>query len=211
MVPQIPAQVKFVGLLGKELRGLEARPAVGLEDRIEVGIGIKHVGLHHRLNALPNLVESAAPLQKAIHGNFICRVKDGGQGAARFTGPAREVYGWEIGGSGSLKLELREFRKIERWQPIWNAVRPGDGVLNGEAHVCGGQLGEDGAVREFDHGVDDALRVDDDIHALHWDIKEPAGLDHFEALVEKGCGVDGDLAAHVPGGVFEGLCRRDSR
>lgn len=53
--------------------------------------------------------------------------------------------------------------------------------------------------------MDDALGVDDDIDASHFDIEEPAGLDHFEAFIEERCGVDGDFAAHVPCGVLEGL------
>jgi hypothetical protein len=40
-------------------------------------------------------------------------------------------------------------------------------------------------------------------------VEEPAGLDHFQALVEHGGGIDGDAAAHDPGGMLERLLGRD--
>ena len=55
----------------------------------------------------------------------------------------------------------------------------------------------------------DALRVDDDVHFFHGDVKEPAGLNHFQPFIEQGGGVYGDFAAHAPGGVLEGLFQRD--
>ena len=40
-------------------------------------------------------------------------------------------------------------------------------------------------------------------------VEQAAGLDDFQALVQHGGRVDGDAAAHHPGGVFERLLRRD--
>jgi len=57
--------------------------------------------------------------------------------------------------------------------------------------------------------MDDALGMDNDLDAVHADVEEPACLDHFEAFVEEGGGIDGDLAAHDPGRVFEGLFEGD--
>ncbi len=42
------------------------------------------------------------------------------------------------------------------------------------------------------------------------DAEEPAGLDHLQALVHEGGGVDRDLRPHAPGRVGEGLLARDA-
>jgi hypothetical protein len=68
-----------------------------------------------------------------------------------------------------------------------------------------------GAVGKFDGGVHDALRVHRDADALGRHVKEPARLDHFEALVHERRGIDADLAAHVPLGMRDGLLGRDVR
>ena len=65
------------------------------------------------------------------------------------------------------------------------------------------------AVDEFHHGMDDALSMDDHIDLGPRDMKEPSGFDHFQALVKQGRGVDGDLGAHVPGGMFQRLFESD--
>ena len=67
------------------------------------------------------------------------------------------------------------------------------------------QLRQHGAVYELHHRVHDALRVDDHVHARHRHVEEPARLDHLQPLVEQRGRVDGNLAAHIPGGVFECL------
>ena len=53
--------------------------------------------------------------------------------------------------------------------------------------------------------MDDALRVDEHLDFLGGHAKEPAGLHDLEAFVHEGGGVDGDLCAHVPCGVLEGI------
>ena len=57
--------------------------------------------------------------------------------------------------------------------------------------------------------MDDALGVDQDLDLPGIHVKEPAGLDDLQALVDQGRGVDGDLGPHGPGRVAEGVCRRD--
>ena len=49
----------------------------------------------------------------------------------------------------------------------------------------------------------DALRMHDDLHAVHADVEEPAGLDHLQPFVEEGGGINRDLAAHDPARVFQ--------
>ena len=73
----------------------------------------------------------------------------------------------------------------------------GQGVLDRESHVGGAQLGLEGAVAEADGGVDDALRMDDDLDRVVLDIVQPVCLDDLQALVRERRGVDGDLRAHA--------------
>ena len=89
------------------------------------------------------------------------------------------------------------------------AVRIGQGVLDGKSHIRGAQLGLERAVDEPDGRVDDALRVDDDLDGVVADIVQPVRLDDLQALVREGRRVDGDLGAHRPGRVAQGLRRRD--
>ncbi len=112
-------------------------------------------------------------------------------------------------GAGGLEGELGELGEVERGEGVGDAVGVGNSVLDGEAHVAMAELGEDAAVLKLDHAMDDALGVDDDVDFCHGDIEQPFGFDHFEAFVKEGGGVDGDFAAHVPGGVFEGLGEGD--
>ena len=56
-----------------------------------------------------------------------------------------------------------------------------------------------------------ALRVDDDLDAVGWRVEQPVRLDHLQALVHHGRGVDGDLAPHHPVRVRAGLVRCDRR
>ena len=60
---------------------------------------------------------------------------------------------------------------------------------------------EDGAVVEFDHGMDDALRMHDHVDALQRHAEEIVGFDDLKTFVQHGCAVHGDLAAHVPCGM----------
>ena len=91
------------------------------------------------------------------------------------------------------------------------AARIRQGVLDRESHVRGTQLGLEGAVAEADGGVDDALRVDDDLDRVVADIVQPVRLDDLQALVRERRGVDGDLRAHRPGRMPERLLRGDGR
>ncbi len=163
------------------------------------------MGLEDAVDGFPDGREGAETGEESIDGDFVGGVEDGGVGTAGCAGVAREVQGGEVGVTWRFEFEFCEGGEVEWGEAIGDAVGPGDGVLDGEAHIGGGELCEDGAVDEFDHGVDDALGVDDDVDAVHFDVEEPAGFDHFEAFVEEGGGVDGDFPAHGPSGVTEGL------
>src|SRR5262249_40168592 len=55
------------------------------------------------------------------------------------------------------------------------------------------------------HRMHDRLRMDHDLDLFRWQIEQPACLNKFQSFVEHGCRVDGDLVAHPPGRVIEGI------
>ena len=73
-----------------------------------------------------------------------------------------------------------------------------EGVLDGESHVRGAELGLQGAVDELDGRVHDALRMDDDVDRVVVDIVQPVCLDDLQALVRERGRVDRDLGPHRP-------------
>eukprot|EP00964_Phaeocystis_antarctica_P104088 scaffold69268_cov75-Phaeocystis_antarctica.AAC.3 len=92
--------------------------------------------------------------------------------------------------SGALKVELLvDAAAVVDLDP----VRPAHAVEDGQSHVGPAQLADDRRVRGLDAGVDDRLRVDDDVDVVIVDAEEP--------LVHHRRRVDRDLGAHVPVGV----------
>src|SRR6266699_2493356 len=51
--------------------------------------------------------------------------------------------------------------------------------------------------------MDNALRMNDDLYAVHLDAKKPVRLDHFQTLVEQRRGIDCDLWPHIQGRMVE--------
>lgn len=51
----------------------------------------------------------------------------------------------------------------------------------------------------------DALRMHKHLDAVGFDAEEPLGFDDLEALVHQRSRVDGNLGAHGPSGVLEGV------
>ena len=73
------------------------------------------------------------------------------------------------------------------------------------------ELREDRAVREFDHRMNDALRMNHHFDPLHLDAEKPVRLDHFQSFIEESGGIDRDLRTHVPGRMFQRLLGSDRR
>src|SRR5258706_2728867 len=59
--------------------------------------------------------------------------------------------------------------------------------------------------------MDDALRMDHYRDAADFNVEEPARLDHFQAFVKERGRIDGDLAAHDPGRMFQRAFDSDGR
>ena len=111
--------------------------------------------------------------------------------------------------SGARKSSRRRGHEVRRRRRRREALGVRQGVLDGETHVGGAQLCLQRAVDEQDGGVDDALRMHDDVDGVVADIVQPVGLDDLQALVGERRGVDRDLGSHGPGRVPQGLRRGD--
>ncbi|MPN63715.1 hypothetical protein SDC9_211480 [bioreactor metagenome] len=55
----------------------------------------------------------------------------------------------------------------------------------------------------------DGLRMNHYVDLIRGKVKQIRRLDYLKALIKKCCGIDGDLSAHVPGGMHQCLLRRD--
>ena len=137
--------------------------------------------------------------------------------AAVARGPARPAVAGDARAPGSAPR--RGPRRSIRGAPAGRAAAPGpamrrgprQGVLDGDAHVRESELSLEGAVDELDERVDEALGVDEDVDPLVGDIVQPARLDDLQALVHERRGIDGDLGAHRPGRVRQGVRGRGRR
>ena len=148
-------------------------------------------------------------VEEGVDGDFVGGVEDGGQGAAGLAGPAGEVEGGEIvAARGASKSSFASLAKSSGSRLFGTRSGQVSAYWIGKHMSVWLSWASTEPIDELDHRVDDALRMDDHVDAVHVDAEEPAGLDHFQALVEERGGVDGDLAAHVPGRMFERLLRR---
>src|SRR5271154_3531781 len=116
------------------------------------------------------------------YGDFVGGVEGGGMGASLFHGFARDPEARETAGAGLFEIEALEFGPIESDVFRGEARGVGERVLNGHAHVGGAELRQDGAIDEFDHGVNRGLGMDDDIDLIGAGVEEPACFDDFETL-----------------------------
>ena len=156
----------------------------------------------------------AREVQRAVeeprHGDLVGRDQRGRRAGARAAGLAgdperREARLVRARGSRAARPPTRSGGGRRRREAVGVRER----VLDGKSHVRGAQLGLQRAVHELDGRVDDALRMDDDVDRVVPDIVQPVRLDHLQALVGEGRGVDRDLGAHRPRRVAQGLLRRD--
>src|SRR5947207_10669903 len=57
----------------------------------------------------------------------------------------------------------------------------------------------------------DALRMNDDLHAAHLDVEQPACFDHLQPFVEQRRRINRDFSAHDPGRMLERAFESDVR
>ena len=165
--------------------------------------------VHHARDQSGNSGEAELAGAEAFHCHLVGCIEYCRQCAAGFTGASGQAQGWESIRIRFLEGELADLGEVRLDAVAAEALRVKQRVLDGQAHVRRGQLGDDGTVDVFHHGMHHALRVYDHLNSRHFDVEEPARLDHFEPLVEEGGRIDGDFAAHDPGGMLEGLLDGD--
>ena len=162
-----------------------------------------------RFDDFGNPEERQTILEKGRDSHFIGGVQGAGQCSALLEGFAGKAKAGKAARGGFLEVEATEFSPIEldllRSDPGGIRQR----VLDGHAHVGGGELRQHGAIHEFDERVDGGLGMNDHFDLVGAHIEQPVGLDDFEALIHHGRGVNGDAVAHAPVGMMEGLLRGD--
>ena len=134
---------------------------------------------------LPDSREGDTTREEGVHRDFVRGVQDCGTRAPETSRLDRKVQGWKILLARRFKFETSEGCEIQRLEGVPDPFRTSHGVLDRQAHVGVAELREDRVVHEFHHRVHDTLRVDDDLHALHTNVKKPACFDHFQGLVEQ--------------------------
>ena len=97
-----------------------------------------------------------------------------------------------------FEVETQGRGEIEARHAGIDPFGPSEGMGDGYPHVGGPELRENRSVLVFDHRVDDALRVDHDLHPVRRRIEEPARLDDLERLVHHRGRVHRDLGTHFP-------------
>src|SRR6185437_15492508 len=110
---------------------------------------------------------------------------------------------------GRLEIELGELGEVEPRARRRNAARPAERVGNRRAHVGRAELRQHRAVAVIDQAVYHRLRMHHDLDLARAEAEEMMRLDHLEALVHHGRGIDRDLGAHAPVGMRYRLFRRD--
>ena len=100
------------------------------------------MGIHRRGHAFPDAGEGNTSRPECVHGDFVSRIVDGGQRAAREPGAAGEIERGEIRRPWRFKFQLRQCGEIQRAQAASNTARPGERVLDRETHVRPAELRE---------------------------------------------------------------------
>ena len=182
-------------------------------------VGIQHV-CHRTGNHGVTLVKGGADdlgnvdpadptVEEGGHGHLVGAVEPGRSGAARSTGPVGQVQARERLPIRRLELERSHLGPVDGAERHPQAVGIGQCVPDREPHVGKRQLGQGGAVSGLDHGVHDRLGVHHYIDGVVADPEQLMGFDDLESLVHQRGRVDGDLRAHLPRRVRQGVVDGD--
>lgn len=108
---------------------------VGVEDGLQTGVCFHAMRLHHGFHGFPNGGEGTAAGEEGIDRDFVGGVENSGKGAACFAGFSCEIEGGEITGARGFEFEFGELGEVDGRKSVGDALRPGDRVLDREAHV----------------------------------------------------------------------------
>ena len=95
--------------------------------------------------------------------------------------------------------------QIERRQRVRQTLRISQRIGDRHPHVRNAELGQHGTVVKLNHGMNNALRVHDDLKVLDRHVKKPVRLNQLKTLVHHRGGVDRDFWTHFPVRVLERL------
>ncbi len=190
--------------VAEHLRGGLTRLPVEREHLLDGGRVGDGRRLKHSLYCTRDAQERYLSGEKCLDGDLVGGIEGDGVRAAFFRGFVGEAQAGKALEIRSFEGELAERGHVEG-EVRGDALGPSHGVEDGQAHVSDRDLREEAAVDVFDQRVHGGLGVHGDFDGRGREVKEAAGLDDFEALVEHGGRVDGDAASHDPGGVLEGL------
>mgnify|MGYP006280782705 CR=1 FL=1 len=185
-------------------------PFLGIVDTV-ARVLEEHLGgaaemlLQHPRDRVDDAEEGQPTVHEGRHAGLVGAVEHRRGRAPRRSGPAGEGDRWEGLPVQGQELPGCRTGPVAGGGGVGHAVGPGHPAGDGDAHVGRTGLGDRRAVDELDHRVHDRLRMDDDVDAVEGDVEEQVRLDHLQALVHQGRGVDGDQRAHRPGRVREGL------
>ena len=91
----------------------------------------------------------------------------------------------------SERVEIRLFERereageAERVVDVHGAIRVCEGIFDRMAHGGFSDVGQQRAIDQADHRMDERLGMNDDIDVVDIEIEQQRGLDHLEALVRK--------------------------
>ena len=167
------------------------------------------MGVHGLFDDVRDLQEVDAVLQEHRDGFFVCGVVDGWHGAAGPAGAVAESEALEGLHIRIFERKLHQCCEVEALVLLQRtAVRRIEGVLDRDTHIRQAELRLHRAVNILYGGVDDGLRLYDDLDLIDGYIEKPAGFEDLEALIDHRRGVDRDLPSHRPVRVLERILLR---
>ena len=162
---------------------------------------------HDLLDETPDFREWYDSIKKGLYSYFIRSIHYRRQRPTNRPRLPRKPQGGKNLLTGRFKIQTSQGCKVEGLKRMSNTMRPGHCILNRKTHICCTNLSQHAAINKFNHGMYDTLRVNHHLNSVHTHPKQPSSLNHLEPFVEHRRRIDGDLPAHLPGGMLERLLR----
>ena len=172
---------------------------------VEGGGGTEGGTLHGFADDVGHLRERAAVVAERLIYNLVGGIHDAGHVATAMDGIEGQLQTAELLDVGLQEFQVVALEEVEAWAVQVQTLGEREGILNGQSHIGHTELRLHASIGKLYGAVHDRLRMDEHLYAVGRNAEEPACLHHLEAFVHECCRVDGDLCAHVPSGVFQGI------
>ena len=139
--------------------------------------------IHRRFDKARDRPELDVPSDERGHRNLIGGVEYRSRTATGAQGIIGQPQSREPREIRRLEGELADLGEIELRRRADDSVRPSEAMRNRDAHVRCAKLGDHRTIGEFDHAVDDRLRMHQDVDFVRREREQVGRLDDFEALV----------------------------